>query len=286
MNTCIFCKKQKEFLSEEHIIPDSVLNKRYEKVILINYVCKECNNKFGHTIDSEFLNDKLIKIIRLLHKDFINKDSNPKLLFNSFTKVTINKIEVPLDLLIDKNGYKVSFSKKPIKDEYNNCIHYFIKEKDVPNFIKTMEKKKKIKNLKINLNRISPKIDFSLERAFYTTDMIEHYKLLFFPRVIVKMAIEYICKKFGSEIIMKKNYDVYRDFVFLKTNYCSIKYNMGLIREIKDEKEVIKHEIGIKFDENLNEWIFFFNLYNKVKYMLVLPYENIYKEIIDIISFS
>ena len=77
MNTCIFCKTDYEKQSIEHIIPNVVTGKQSESPKLKNGICKTCNNKYGHTIDSDFLNHDLIKLIRLRNYRFTQKSKIP-----------------------------------------------------------------------------------------------------------------------------------------------------------------------------------------------------------------
>lgn len=56
---CIICKEPKDNMTEEHIIPDSIGG------ILKTYnVCKDCNGKLGEKVDSRFLNNSFIILLR------------------------------------------------------------------------------------------------------------------------------------------------------------------------------------------------------------------------------
>lgn len=58
---CIICKEPKDNMTEEHIIPDSIGG------ILKTYnVCKECNGKLGEKVDSKFLNNSFIILLRYI----------------------------------------------------------------------------------------------------------------------------------------------------------------------------------------------------------------------------
>ncbi|OOF80854.1 hypothetical protein BKG92_10115 [Rodentibacter ratti] len=56
---CIICRKEKEEMSREHVIPDSLGGN-----FVIETVCKACNSKLGHSIDVKFLNHNLIILYR------------------------------------------------------------------------------------------------------------------------------------------------------------------------------------------------------------------------------
>lgn len=56
---CIVCRKDKEDMSDEHVIPDS-LGGFYH----IYSVCKPCNSELGEKVDSPLVNHKLTELYR------------------------------------------------------------------------------------------------------------------------------------------------------------------------------------------------------------------------------
>lgn len=56
---CIICREDKETMSDEHVIPDS-LGGHYH----IFNVCKACNSKMGERVDSPLVNHKLTELYR------------------------------------------------------------------------------------------------------------------------------------------------------------------------------------------------------------------------------
>ena len=103
-NICILCKLPITKINDEHIVPYALLGdpSKTENVLISNHICLDCNNKTGKEVDSEFLNNQEIKALRLLHKDFLNKDSNPKLKLTNVINVRFDDHEIPCDLIIDK----------------------------------------------------------------------------------------------------------------------------------------------------------------------------------------
>ena len=57
--TCIFCKKEYQDLSVEHIIPDSIGGKLTYKC-----VCSSCNSKLGSEIDSLLCKEDIVLLLR------------------------------------------------------------------------------------------------------------------------------------------------------------------------------------------------------------------------------
>ncbi|MEH7143150.1 HNH endonuclease [Priestia megaterium] len=60
---CIFCMKEMEKGSEEHIFPDSLGG-----LLVIYNVCKRCNDKLGQKVDSHLVNHQLMQFSRLTKK--------------------------------------------------------------------------------------------------------------------------------------------------------------------------------------------------------------------------
>lgn len=56
---CIICREEKQEMSDEHVIPDS-LSGFYH----IYNVCKDCNSKMGSKVDSPLINHKLTELYR------------------------------------------------------------------------------------------------------------------------------------------------------------------------------------------------------------------------------
>lgn len=71
---CIFCKEEILRTSDEHVIPDCLLCNPDRDLILKDYVCLECNNTFGRTIDADFVDSTHIKYLRIVHGAYLNDD--------------------------------------------------------------------------------------------------------------------------------------------------------------------------------------------------------------------
>jgi len=46
----------------------------------------------------------------------------------------------------------------------------------------------------------------------------------------------------------------------------------------------VQHEIGIKYDEEIENWYFYFIFYNFIEYAFIVPHDNSYKAVNDCIQ--
>ncbi|MGB3203979.1 MAG: HNH endonuclease [Crinalium sp.] len=132
MKKCIICKfdKSSESFSEEHIFPDSIGG-----TIILDSVCKECNDFLGHSVDSYLVNHLGIQLSR------------------SVLKISGKKGKVPNPLekgtFVDDDG--TIQQGKNLCDELGNPIGLYIVSNSKGNIIKdnyariTIDKKDKNK---------------------------------------------------------------------------------------------------------------------------------------------
>ena len=80
MKKCIICEKIKneEEFNKEHIIPEFIGGS-----LTINSVCKSCNSRLGKEIDSEILNDYLIKCHVVKKKKKKKKNSSAAVFYGT-----------------------------------------------------------------------------------------------------------------------------------------------------------------------------------------------------------
>lgn len=281
---CILCKHPIKKINDEHIIPKALLGdpSKTENTLISNDICIDCNKNTGKEVDSEFINNHEIIALRLLHKDFLNKDTNPKLKLSNIINVKIDGHEIPCDLFIDKNGQKIYPTKKPIEND--NTKIFYIHEKEIDNFIKKMENKDDVIINKSNYKfQIIGSLDLSsiIHNKFQTSNFIAP-----FSRLLFKMIIEYISFKFGQNIALHEKFDPIRELALKKRDNYDTKYQLKFYNNYPyniDQKEFIDHNIGIKFENEINEWVFFFNFYGLIEYNFVIPFDSSYKNTNDCI---
>lgn len=79
---CIICRKDKEDMSDEHVIPDSMGGFYH-----IFNVCKTCNSKMGEKVDSPLVNHKLTELYRFTQEIESKSGSIP----NPFSGIFMEK---------------------------------------------------------------------------------------------------------------------------------------------------------------------------------------------------
>lgn len=161
---------------------------------------------------------------------------------------------------------------------------YLLKQVRWKNIINSLKNNKNIKEIWISKQKIKPIIDFDLKQILYNKILDPVNMSVPFGRIFVKMAMEYICKKFGNEIVLQEKFDVCRKLLDdITTPYDSYRgFTYKSIYPYEPEKmKSVKHVIGIKYDENTKHWLFMFSLYNIIDYYVSVPNDGSYKEIIE-----
>jgi hypothetical protein len=97
MALCIICREEKNNLTEEHVIPDSIGG--YYKIYT---VCKTCNEHLGENIDLKLTNHKFIEFHRHLNSIKGKKGSIPNP-FSGTHKLS-KDIEQKVHLIFDNDG--------------------------------------------------------------------------------------------------------------------------------------------------------------------------------------
>lgn len=131
---CIFCKeKSDESITLEHIIPESLGNKRH--VLFRGLVCDKCNNYFSIKIEKPLLEQPYFKSLRHRH-GIANKKGNPIIekgiiphpeggLVNTFIKNGVFVIDVPegmTDLMLSGKINKVYTPFYGLEPEKENKV--------------------------------------------------------------------------------------------------------------------------------------------------------------------
>ncbi len=283
-NKCLFCSRStSDRFTDEHIIPKSLLLNASEELILKESLCKECNcSRFGSRIDSVFLSNIPVRILRIVHKDFIPKDKIPAVRFKEFRTIRLGQYDIPLDLIINgsfnESGALIVPTNAPIANRTNSKEMILLRRKeDIASLNAVLDKKK---NYRIT-NRGTKFIRFLpiSHEEFFLKMGYALFKEMTFTRFIVKIALEYLAKEYGSDFIFRSEFADYHPFIMHQTDKCQITYRLILQRPeawpdyIKHLRTAnfVTHTLGLKYDEDLRSFYFFFNLFDKAAFQLVLP---------------
>lgn len=250
---CIICKKERKKFSEEHIFPESIGGS-----LIINSVCKSCNDKLGRNVDSHLVNNKLIEFERMNLGIAGKKGKIPNPLKKGFLSDDPSQ-EVHIDLF-DNNFsklYCVPNVKKKKKEDGSTEISITVDQTDedkISNIIKKIKKRNEISAEEV---KKESKREISENPKITTKFTINIFE---YQRAIVKIAYElgYYC--FGNEYLNDKTGEMLRKF-FLDNNFkvdFSEKYPIrGQIRLIGEKqtmipinKEYKNHHIAALFKFN------------------------------------
>lgn len=210
---CIICKKDKNKLSQEHIFPESIGGS-----LIINSVCKSCNDKLGRNVDSHLVNHKLIEFARSdlgivgkkgkipnpLKKGILSNEPNQKVHIDLIDSNTSKLYCVPN---INKNkredGSKEINIKvdKTDKNKIPNIVNKILKRNNIPE--KSKEEIEKTLHKETNKN---PKIELNI-----SIDIVEY------QRAIVKIAYELGYYILGNDYLKDETGEMLRNF-FLDNN--------------------------------------------------------------------
>lgn len=135
---CVFCKKEFEELSEEHIIPNVLCGRLKSK----NLICKNCNSWLGENIDIAFDGvysqiTHLFKIKRERGKGqpFIATDTKNNTKYRILNDGTYELADVECQMYNNnKNGFELRFEAPIDKKKIKKCNRKRIGIKERGNF--------------------------------------------------------------------------------------------------------------------------------------------------------
>jgi hypothetical protein len=184
---CVICKKDKEKLTDEHVFPDAIGG-----TLVLTNVCKDCNDRLGHSVDHHLVDNWFIKGERMslkirgksgnlpnpLEKGVLAK--NPKQQVRYYFNQEGNPQEVYLVPYIEKEKkddnteiVKISIDKKD-KNKLPEIINKMLRRHGKPELTYEQIEKQVIEGIDPN-----PSIKMSL-----TMDMVQY------KRAILKIAYE------------------------------------------------------------------------------------------------
>ena len=267
MKKCIICEKIKneEEFNKEHIIPEFIGGS-----LTINSVCKSCNSRLGKEIDSEILNDCLIKC-HVVKNKIRNKKNKEKVLFE---KLISNKNpQIKLTAKRRKNGtfekMESNTSLKSSPEDKNNHSIYFDSNKDKETVLKEIEKKFKHKYgktlsedekneimYKIQNENTQPKIEFNNTAAIYFKKLAREFIKIAYETSHYILGEKYLDDKVGHEL---------RESLFDKDHELIEKYTKRGMELISNSKvKEIFNELDNISDKDLIHTIEISEINNKI----------------------
>lgn len=273
-NYCLFCK---EVLTgeepPEHIIPDALLSNA-DKDVTIKNVCSSCNHLFGRTIDSDFTNSSHIKYLTFKHAQYLTekKIKNKKSIKEKFKLAAPNGDELKIFRIIDDKGIRLVPKPGPQKFMGRNFL--FIDPK-------------KERNSKVLQDAGVENIEISIENP---EELNKFEANVNFSKFICKVALEYICLKYG-DIAYETKFDDLRNFVIGHIDKLP-DWQKGKIEDMDINplntfyrfSRHDEHTIGIynRFDQ----WFFMLSIFNVTSFHLMIPVDERYEKHFETIKIS
>lgn len=221
---CIICRrnKDKSKFSIEHIIPESLGNSK----LVLNTVCKECNDKLGSRVDSELVNLELFSYPRIkldlkgktgkLPKMFKRarlEDGRP--VFVKYNKLT-NKLDLKSPTIIDSEKVGDKFKYEIKSSSVEDAIKILKKsyERNTGKMLLKEEEEKYKKEFERNMT-----IEKPLIKNEYILDLLKidlaflkiAYELIFYLKLLNKSESEYLNDNRLKDLAKMISHYIYRD---------------------------------------------------------------------------
>lgn len=279
---CIFCRRSQGNFSVEDLIPIVLMGPAISKVIVTDAVCEECNNYFGRTIDSNFLNSDLIKLIRLRFRRFVSPENVPKLKREGIRNYIDHQGNViKLDAVADNSGSRYMPSMKPQQQGKGKPVLFVRNYKEAIELERTLNERKRVK---IEIEPFLPKpalqgpIEMPIDSRPPALD------------ILYKMFIEFVYLHFGRQQAQAITFDPMRKLLLQPGSDLGSEYKYKMILNLPFDKLVEEmpktkgayHRIGIYRSPQF--WCFFFNMFGEALFLCSLPPTEWYKQRIQTIN--
>ncbi len=274
-NTCIFCRKVTEKFSREHFIPDKLIGSADAATTLTDAVCIKCNKYFGRTVDADFLNHDLIKLIRLRNHLFLPPEKVPSLIERDTKHLIDEEGNVyKLDSVADAKGSRYEPSLKPNIQTERNKTTFIRSHREAYHLL---EKMKGRKGIKVILKPMMPKHILNMPIHLHITSKLPLLNILY------KMFLEFIYIEFGRKHCLEDKYDLLREVVLGKDISLGDRYKWQLAihflydKLIDDKKGIatVTHTIGIQPEQDF--WCFYFCMFDDATFYCSIPDTTWYK---------
>jgi len=274
---CILCKSDKDKMTKEHIIPDSIGGKLQAKIL-----CEKCNNDIGSKIYKELVDDILIReaIIDL-------RDQIPQV-FDKF-KINLDFEGISSDGRIVPMRYnnKGELKSKTLPAENDSVIYDMkISEKEIKHRLENLKSTKSDINILVEKWKNAPynkRTTLSKGIDFIKTDINDINILYSGDRASIKVpmliSFEFLSLVIGERIFLKE-FDKIRDFICGKEGLPDSIY-INILRGEKYLPEISIYADDSEFGEFIKICVIFFNwLCLDVHYKNIkkLPYYPAFKQ--------
>jgi hypothetical protein len=295
MSTCIYCKRNGENVkfNKEHVVPSAFVKGVINAPTLIGCVCEECNNYFGKELDSPLARDSIEGIQRYKSGIKSSETRRPhgrvqmKWAMEEKTKHVdelnfqmngeTGKVEPQrMYLLIDKR------TKKQISITRENVTHFDINPwlrrklsiqvvgpKADMRYISNRLRKRglKLKSAE-TLNSFTEVLPKSGQVLIEMTGIIDALT----KRVMAKIILNYLAFHFGSEFVLKMEFDSTREFIRTGRGSIVFRVKTGVFWDYETEnfKMILPLGTSIKIENSANGLIGFIQMFDMAIYEILL----------------
>jgi len=229
---CIFCGKKldKSEYADEHVFPDAIGG----LLVLKNRVCKPCNDKLGHSVDTHLVNHGLVSLTRLVHglKGKSGKVPNP------FEKGVLSNDKT------QKVRYEFTDAGKPKRtylvpqlniNKKNNAVEvsFEIDESDRKKIPSILRKLAKRNNVSISEEQIEEALRTPCEEFQPTIINSMQFDLDKYRKAILKIGYELGCYWLGDEYYDDPVAAGLRDAIFSDTPLNEVAKRHSLTGDIR-----------------------------------------------------
>jgi hypothetical protein len=276
MNKCIFCRQCPKHFSVEHLIPIKLMGHRMQRVTVTDAVCRSCNNKFGETVDAAFLNNDLVKLIRLRYRRFLPTKYLPKLIKeNAKNLMDAEGNLYKLNAVVDKSGSRYMPSLEPQQQKGGEPTIFIRGYREAIQLAKSLQERK---DVRIEIEPFLPK------HALHGPIEMPIDSNLPFLDILYKMFIEFVHIEFGRQRALESTFDPIREALTNEGTHLGPEYkfkmllNLPIDQLIKERNEVngVHHKIGLSHAEQF--WCFYFSMFGEAVFFCSLPSAEWYEQ--------
>jgi len=271
--TCILCLTPTAVFSREHIVPDVLVSNANENMVVADAICRKCNSRCGATVDAAFLNNDYVRLVRLIYADCTSSSKVPRFVTRA-TSLFLDQHgnRLVLDALVDNQGSRYEFNKKPKITADGNTIEFIRRRREAQSIADDYRKRGWDAE-------VTPLVPDTVLKGAVTV----HIKPSMPPLdILVKMFLEFVHLHFGRERALDHVFDALRSHLLNPSSNTPMKWRMiydwpSLRRVPGDRAAHCRHVIRLRSDPSVG-WVFSFTMFGRTIFETTVPPTVWYKE--------
>lgn len=283
MKQCIICKewKNESEFNKEHIIPESIGGS-----LIIDNVCKECNNKLGNTTDNILTENFLIKG-ELVRRKIKNKNNKEQVLFSKLTNISNPKIKLKPKKdketgkfiryetntsveEIDINQFNIAFDGNREIEEISKQVQNIFKKKYNKTFNK--EERDKLKYLLENKRYVTNNDEFKCDLTIDFKKLSKPFIKIAYETAYYLLGESYLNDSYGNKLLkslLNNDEKLFSEYGEKSLNLIGTIEWRSLFEEIEKITQMPLIHLILIFRKK-NEIYLFINLFNIVSNCILI----------------